>query len=717
MLGRPSLALFGVVTLCGALWSAPVAAETPRKLALLVAIDHYGAPHTSDASTNGHQWKPLGGTVNDATMLGRELQKRGFEVKLLTNRDATLAGIEAAFRQHLIANARPGRGDVALFHFSGHGQQVADTNGVPDEADGYDEALVPYDNRGTRDASRHLRDDQLGEWLAELAERTTNVVVTLDSCHSGTGTRGELAVRGGEPPVGEPAVGEPAATAARTRGGGEEAQDDLIPSRARGRGYVLMTATMPRQLAKEYRVGDVPVGVFTWSLVRALQRADARSTYRQLIDQTAVEVARYVTDQTPQIEGDADKRVFSGQWADESYFTVKPIDAKGRFPIDAGQLHGLARGAVVGIYPHSGALDPKRPPVRARIEEVKPGEAWARPEGRADLKALKLGGRAIELEAAQGMSRLRVALPAAARALKPLLGKEPSLQLSDEEGGWDVKLTVEDGAVGLVRVDGSRVGFPIPTPEGSPPLPMADLLVPAKGALKPAAPVAPHALDASGARAPVSGAAPLEGLGQELTLALRREARRRQLTRLVNDDRRSRAAVELTITPVDAVQDGDRARVTKRYEALSPGGVSGVKAGTLVQFMVENASRTPLYVSLIALSPDGEIAVLYPHSAGGENKLKPGSRMALPDAYGFSVWQITGPVGQNVMKVVATEEPIDLRGLNVAARRGEPAGTRGGGSALSQMLAETVAGTRAAGSAFKREALWGTSTVIFGVTP
>src|SRR5437016_1925578 len=65
--------------------------------------------------------------------------------------------------------------------------------------DGYDESIIPYDNGGVQDDSNYIRDDEIGKLLGELHAKTDNVVIALDSCHSGTGTRGALAVRGRAP--------------------------------------------------------------------------------------------------------------------------------------------------------------------------------------------------------------------------------------------------------------------------------------------------------------------------------------------------------------------------------------------------------------------------------------------------------------------------------------------------------------------------------------
>ena len=83
-------------------------------------------------------------------------------------------------------------GDYIYIHFSCHGQQMYDDNS--DEEDGLDEAIIPYDakkyyQKGIYEGEKHLRDDELGEWLEKIRRKITNqgnVIVLIDACHSGT---------------------------------------------------------------------------------------------------------------------------------------------------------------------------------------------------------------------------------------------------------------------------------------------------------------------------------------------------------------------------------------------------------------------------------------------------------------------------------------------------------------------------------------------------
>lgn len=176
-----SLGLVLLLTMAAPLQSAN-AQQGPHKYALIVGIDHYGVRFTKDVPA-GEQWSALDGSSNDAKVLAEELQHRGFEVMAVTNEQATHKGIVDAFRKQLIEKAQAGRNDVVLFHYSGHGQQIPDDNGTPDESDGYDEAIIPYDNKGTKDYSNHIRDDEIGILVKELREKTSNILISLDSCH------------------------------------------------------------------------------------------------------------------------------------------------------------------------------------------------------------------------------------------------------------------------------------------------------------------------------------------------------------------------------------------------------------------------------------------------------------------------------------------------------------------------------------------------------
>ena len=168
-------------------------AQSGNRIAFLIGIGDYPAEGG---------WRPIN-AISDIPVISDALYSRGFQqdqMIVLRNGEATREGILTAWNAYLLPRVR--RGDVVFFQFSGHGQQVADDNG--DEVDGYDEAIVPYDSpmryrAGVYQGENLIRDDELNRLFTDLRRRLGpggNLMVVLDACHSGTGTRGMAPVRG-----------------------------------------------------------------------------------------------------------------------------------------------------------------------------------------------------------------------------------------------------------------------------------------------------------------------------------------------------------------------------------------------------------------------------------------------------------------------------------------------------------------------------------------
>src|ERR671932_1862455 len=155
-----------------------LAQSTPRKLALLVGINDY-------PGTNG--FGALQGCLTDVELQRQLLIYRfGFnpnDIKILTNKEATRESILTAFDEHLIKQAKSG--DVVVFHFSGHGSRVADPDGI--SPDGLNSTFVPANDSPL--AQQDVVNDIMGRTLfllmSALKQKTENVTVVLDSCHSG----------------------------------------------------------------------------------------------------------------------------------------------------------------------------------------------------------------------------------------------------------------------------------------------------------------------------------------------------------------------------------------------------------------------------------------------------------------------------------------------------------------------------------------------------
>lgn len=122
------------------------------------------------------------------------LKSAGFKsVTTLVNQQATKAGIIGAFKR-MAASCK--QGDVVYIHYSGHGQQMTDVHN--DETDGLDECWIPYDAYRkackTYHGEKHLTDDELNVYLNAIRDKIGakgKLLVVIDACHSGDGTRGD----------------------------------------------------------------------------------------------------------------------------------------------------------------------------------------------------------------------------------------------------------------------------------------------------------------------------------------------------------------------------------------------------------------------------------------------------------------------------------------------------------------------------------------------
>lgn len=274
----------------------------------------------------------------------------------LADEQATYHNILAAFR-HFLRQAGPE--DVAWFHFSGHGsEEFTAEEFLALEPNGKDQTLVCYRAKA-EDGHLHLADKELAVLLHEVATQDTNgqpkasphLVVSLDCCHSGSGTRDvaedpNFQIRGIK--IGQ-SVDQIKARSAGTVGRGiatyaggyyaqqwERSQSLEVPESR----HVLLSACESIQKA-----GDLPVGgIFTSSLITTLEQAKGELNYADLFVRTRATSRKLRREQTPQFEtiGNFDPftRFLDGTalGTPERYEVVYE---NGHWFVKCGAIHGL----------------------------------------------------------------------------------------------------------------------------------------------------------------------------------------------------------------------------------------------------------------------------------------------------------------------------------------------------------------------------------------
>ena len=606
-------------------------AQQPAKYALLIGIDDYKADNISD----------LRGAVNDVvlmrTLLTGKFQLPPENVKVLTNSDATRAGIIDAIQTHLIDRAGPD--DVVIVHYSGHGSQMPDTSG--DEIDGYDETIVPHDSRTTLDDGRRvfdISDDEINGLLQRLTAKTKKVTFILDSCHSGSGSRAGNTVRQIAPDTeAPPQPSDYALSSAR----GAEGDTDI---RLRGADYVLIAASLSKELANETTFQQQRHGALTYYLAQALLTAEETTTYQDVMDKVKDQVNRQFPSQTPQLEGPGgDLTVFGVERiGTEAYFLVTSANAD-QVEIDAGQVYGIHKGTTLNVYP-PGTHDFTET-ATARIEITHAG-------------AFSSKGLILEGGPVAGQSRAVLDTLALGDAAIPVFIESREPGAAGAEGLAAIRTTLTDSkALRLVNTETD-----------------ARLIVRVQ---------AGHFSISSGDLELISTPVPIDRENTVDTIVQRVEDQAHWLRVVELQNPNAQVAIDFQLRRFDETEP------TAPLRDIAP--------GDYIAYTVTNRSDKALYITVLDVSSDGSISVLYPPVEGEQQALPAGSEFRDGDDANNKI-RITLPDGRlsviDTFKVIASEQPIDPKIFPRGAFRGGTRSAPAPGDLMSQFIADTVLGER-----------------------
>ncbi len=315
--------------------------------ALLVGIDRYIPPIPT-----------LQGCENDINAIEAYLQSQITGEwtlqphKRLINESATRQAIINGFQQYL---TQADSDDIALFYYSGHGgQEKAPPEFWHLEPDGLDETLVCYDSRTP--GNHDLADKELRYLLAQVAKKNPRIIIILDCCHSGSGTRN----------IPQGVRLAPEDTRNRDLSSFIFAEDQTFSNLLstskkidkkktglelpKGK-HILLAACRDFQYANEYQGEDgVTRGAFSYFLLKSLEQTNGSLSYLDLARNIEALVRGNVADQVPQLEATNPedlKESFLGDAIPESpfYFTLSystHSNNKG-WSIDGGVIQGIPK--------------------------------------------------------------------------------------------------------------------------------------------------------------------------------------------------------------------------------------------------------------------------------------------------------------------------------------------------------------------------------------
>jgi hypothetical protein len=379
--------------------------------------------------------------------------RQGFpeeNVRVLVNHDATKAAIEEGITGWLVQNARPG--DNVVIYYSGHGSQMWDEDG--DEDDGLDETIAPADVVPS-DTRYDISDDEFNDWLGMLP--TDNVIVFLDNCNSGTGTRdvtpfsaGRLLARDLDE------VERPEGAARRALPGQSEDATGFDATETR---VLELAAAQPFQVAVDALFPAVDGreefhgGAFTTFMVQQLWKAPEGVTYEEVFEQAYEALKRNRFQQDPYISEDVSLKDLP------LFFVDGDTEGRGEMALPVTSASGstaqLGAGLALGITPGSifetdggarmvvSTVDQRATTVDVTSGSVSEGD-------RARLVAHVYGDTPLLVNVAAIDSRL-------ADALASAIGAGSAVRLVQDEGQFSHLIVRRRGEE--LRVIGSD-GFP-----------------------------------------------------------------------------------------------------------------------------------------------------------------------------------------------------------------------------------------------------------------
>lgn len=580
-----------------AVFAMPV--QAAQKRALIVAVSKY-----ADSG-----WTSLSAS-RDADILSESLKRHEFDAHLKVLRDpaATKANVLKEFRAQLITPAAAG--DILVFIFAGHGQRLSDNDG--DESDGYDEALVLYDTPRHMVANYkgqgHLRDDELNELFSEARRKigpSGHLFVALDSCFSGGGGKSAIALARSD---------EALDAAAPDRTGHDTGSGfDLGSSEASMGTMALISAAQSNEEAREAKGPDGKYyGSLSLALSRTLDATRRQANYYAVHDAIARQMAGWVPNR-PQLEGDREQLLFSGQSVmQKAYFTVVAEPNAGAVRVRGGGIHGILPDARIAFHPSGTASPaPESRVARGTVTGAESNSAVVKlTEQRNGVVYANTWAFVEEYSFGEIRTRVEVTAQAPDRAL--LLQMLSTFPLATVvSSGADVRFDrAADLPARLTAVETST------------------------GTLRYA-----DSIGDSSKRL------------ERVRSFLRDYTRSTYLRKL--DVETAGFDVNVKVVPCKIGPTRRCAGEIAHADTISPGGRFGIKIGDGFRLLIDSQASSDLFVSVLDVSPENTVSVLWPPAGMGAQKLKQGARN-----FEAGEFLLPAPAGQAMLKVIATKSPI-----------------------------------------------------------
>lgn len=621
-----------------------------EKHALIIAVGDY------PVKTG---WSSIS-SANDVPLIKTTLLNQDFKeenITVLKNEMATRAGILNAIKT-LQAKLKPG--DIVVIHYSGHGQQIYDDNN--EEIDDKDESIVPYDALvrfipNKYEGQNHIRDDELGNIIATFRNILGNegqLLMLLDSCHSGSATRGGKA-RGGEATFAPP--GWTPNSKQNNNGSGLLEPAKAGPNAAP---FVMLSGASADELNYEYE----GYGSLSFAFSKAMNDLGSDVTYRKLFSAISANMNVISPNQTPTAEGDLDYKLFGGEYVKQQpYYPISKISRVDIIKINAGKLQSLFDGTTVNILPAgTSKVEDKDIIAKGAITKARFNESIIKLDTPLNTTNEKEFWVFVN-EPTYGDISLNIYFDesvksnATKKAIETFLVEKKIGKIVESATEAKLIIAEEKGTISILTVSGQDtqlIGdesiFSQPEKDGT-----YDY--------------------------------------KEITTTLFNYAQGSYLKdlNLKNYD----YEFEFRLLPGKYNAEIDEIELLEEDAFIDEAGKFKVNTEDDVVFLeVTNKSDKPLYFSIIEINSKGEIATFMPNDDctlnDNERRIMPGKTMVFENCY----FQFGDPYETLILKGFATPKPINFK--STVQSRGEKADTRGAGenNPLEDFVGETYKQTR-----------------------
>ena len=619
-----------------------------KKIALIAAISNY--KNVSKLHTE-----------KDVLYIKTTLIKQGFleeNIIIITNEQVSRIGLINAFTSELINKAE--KGDIALFHFSGHGQQIIDLD--KDEADGYDEALVccnaaAYWEENGYKGEEHFTDDDLSKFLKKLRLKIGSkgsLLVMIDACYSGTISRGNETVRGNRSAL-APYNYNPKINTKKNLTSGIEFNDkaDNLAQ------LIVFSASKQDEVNYETRTEDgESIGSLSYAFSKTLNSNKNIQTYRGLFDYMKLQMSIAVPNQTPLAEGNINSKLFGGKSIEfKDYFKIKKV-TDSKIIIDAGKISGIYKGTTVGLYPFETKKTSKtKLKAKALVVEVSDFEAIIKLEKTISKKEILNSWIFVE-EQSYGNMKMNVFLDNKFKnriRIINIIKKHPVIRIVEKERIQTADIIVKDS---IAKYGEQLLHYEIKNDNN-------------------------NYLDNVKNNN-------FENIAKEIIKQVLFYSKARYLRKLelFNPEMN----VQLELLPVKKYEKQSGIYVATEFGKQEDKNINGqveYKEGNLFIFKIKNKGIRAVYFQIIDIQPDNSVSVLIPSEgvSEGDMKIEAGKTIVFTS----KIMQIGKPLGTDMFKIIASPEPMyNLR--NIIENKKS---TRGAAKSPFEILAQNISkGTR-----------------------